>query len=224
MRLSFAKPYAGINHDLVTQDPRCFQPVHLFFQVVIDIEQHVIVAGIILHDLGIPLRMHHTYRGTRLGRQRGQRGIKGETRHIIDQLRPRIQCLHRHGGFAGVNRDRHFGYGANSGNHRAGASDFFVLWHKSRARSGGFAADVENVSPFRHHSLRRFDPRIHTRMATAVGKTVWRYVQNTHDFGAGHIQACDGGTPEGQPMANLSRNQPYRHNPRRSLASQQFHF
>jgi hypothetical protein len=74
-------------------------------QGIIDIQQHIAIARVILHRLRGALRMHQDHRRALSRHKRPQRGVEPQRRDVVDQIGPRPQCRLGHRRLARVDRD-----------------------------------------------------------------------------------------------------------------------
>src|SRR6056297_2563665 len=82
----FAEADAGVDYDLGTGNASLLKDGNPTFEVVKDVEGHVIIARIDLHDVGRPLGVHDADGQASLGGERGEGGIEGEARHVVDEV------------------------------------------------------------------------------------------------------------------------------------------
>ena len=75
------------------------------FQVVEHLEHHVVVGGIVLHGLGLALRVHEHHVEARLRRHVQAGRIVAQRRHVVEDLGAGFRGGLRHGRFAGVDGD-----------------------------------------------------------------------------------------------------------------------
>ena len=69
------------------------------------------------------------------------------------------------------------------------------------AGTGGFAPNIKNIRAIIYHALRCRHAGLKPDITSAIGKTIRGYVQDPHDFWAGHIKASNGCAPKHQPVA-----------------------
>ncbi len=76
------------------------------FEPEIDLDQHVVVARILLHHFGSALVMHQDDRHVRCGGDLSGTGIIGERGNVVDHLRPGFDCRRHDVSLARVDRYR----------------------------------------------------------------------------------------------------------------------
>ena len=183
MRLRLAESDSRIDHDPMGGDSRRNRPRHPRLQRVIDVQQHVVIARIVLHGFRQPLGMHQADRNPCRGHHAGQGGIEVKAGHVVDDNRPGLQRRLRHAGLASVDRDRDpVRKGADRGQDAGG---FVGRGNRGRAGARRFTADIEDRGP-----LRRQGPRLYDRIIGAtIRETVGRRVHDPHEMRPIHGQA-----------------------------------
>ena len=151
-----AKTNAGVDGDVGAGNAGRFRLRDPCGQSVVDIQQHIVIARIVLHRGRAGRRVHQDHRHVLFGNHCGHKGVKLQGRHVIDPGCARLQSRPRHGGLAGIDRDcRVQAARTQSGNHRRGTGDFFVHRHLNRTGPGAFAANVDDLRARGHQ------PRLH---------------------------------------------------------------
>ena len=87
VRDAFAEAEAGIDEDLVARDAGRFGRRDPLLEPVIDLDQDVVVARVLLHRLGCALVMHQDHRDTGCRDHPGRPVVIGQRGHIVDQSR-----------------------------------------------------------------------------------------------------------------------------------------
>ena len=112
-------------------------------QPQIDLDQHVVVARIVLHHLGRALVVHQDDRDVERRRDLGRTLVIGQRRDVVDHPRAGLDRCRHDVGLAGVGRDRRAAC-RELANDRHDALDLVAFPDRARARAGRFAADVDD--------------------------------------------------------------------------------
>ena len=102
-------------------------------------------------------------------------------RHVVDDARAGPQRSAGNGGLYGINRKRNFDARRQFFDHRYDAAQFLGFSHRLRARTGGFAAEVENFRALRDQLQRVRDGPGRIKKFSAVGKRIGGDVDDPHD-------------------------------------------
>jgi hypothetical protein len=163
------------------------EPAHLV--------HHVGIARRLLHGPWRTLHVHQAHGRIRFS-HRVQGAGRSQCHHVVDHRRPGSQRRAHHLGLHRV--DRH--HAATAGqrlDHRQHATNFFVNWHRGRARAGGLATDIEDIGARFLQLERMADGRLRIGQTPAVRKRIRRDIDDAHDKRAGQRESVRTGVENG---------------------------
>src|SRR4029078_13726405 len=105
MSEGLAEADAGIDGDPAARDAGCLTSGDPLCEHVEDIERHVLIDGVVLHGLGVALRMHQDDWATEARHDSKAFAIETEGRDIIDDGSARRDGVAHQGCLARVDRD-----------------------------------------------------------------------------------------------------------------------
>ena len=166
----------------------CGQPGPLH-QMIPDLGDDIVVAGVLLHDRRIGGHVHGHPSGAGFGGNGPQGG-----RHVVDDGSSGRDGRPGHPGLARV--DRHPHLTRQRLDHGEHPPQFLGLGDRPGARASRLTPDVHDGSPGRNHLPAVLHRRGHVEPLAPVGKRVRRYVEYAHH--AGHRSQAIGTNPSGR--------------------------
>ena len=176
----FAKSDARIQADPVPVQTVGEQRVSALSQISENVLDDVAVPGIVLHVLRRALHVHGAHACARFPGDAQHPRVALQAGHVIDDLRTggdRFGCHHR---FRRVDRNRNpgpFAQGLDDGQH---AAEFLGGVDRCGVGPRAFATHIQYVRPLLDQTQAVLDRFGGVQALPAVGKTVRRHVNNSH--------------------------------------------
>ena len=167
--------------------PQASSEFEAFLKKRADLCDHVSVGRVELHGGRFALHVHEHDAGSELADDFRHVRIAAKCRNVVDDAGACLQRLAGDLGFDGIHGDRH---GRDSGqffDNRNDAAPFLFQRNRLGAGPARFAADVENVGAVGNELKCMLDCACGGIVLPAVGKTVWRNVDDAHDQARGPI-------------------------------------
>src|SRR5690606_16170907 len=170
----------GVQHDHRRVDALLQHCVHPEEQLIAHLADHVLVDGARLHVMAVPPPVHH-HVGDASGGDHARHGrVCQAAADVVHQLGPHFEGGLRDLGAHGVDADRNVLCDERlyDGHH---ATQFLVPRHTLRSRTGGLAADVDDVGALRDQVEPVLDGLVRIEPGPAVGEGVGGDVDHAHD-------------------------------------------
>ena len=176
----FTEADARVQNEPFPGDAGLFGKPDPRFEELRDLADDIGIDGLDLHILGGSLHMHKHHRNALPGRKRRHFRIEAECADVVDDARPGREGPPSDFGFGGINRDRDRQSFYELFDGRDDTSDFFFDRNRSRARSGGYSADVDEVGAFFRQSLGLPYCVVRFQKPASVREGIRCDVQDTH--------------------------------------------
>lgn len=185
MLVRFAKPDSRVEADPLHINTLRHQRIASLCQVPIDILHDIVITRFDLHCQRRPLHVHGTQARTTLPGNLDHPGISFQSRHIVNDLSPQLDCLHGHIGLAGVNRDRDIDLPADLLDNWQDPVEFFLGLDRLGTGPCTFPANIQDQSSRLHQPLRLLNSFSPFQELPAIGEAIRSNVDDSHQAGRG---------------------------------------
>ncbi len=181
----------------------------------LDVVDHVVVARVLLHRPRVPEHVHQRQLAAAIGAERGQLRLGPQRGDVVDDLRAGVERRLGHRALGGVDRDGRgrLAFPSQPLHHGQHPVQLLRSIHRLRARTGGLAADVEDVRALAGQLAPVRDRPLGVQELAPVREGVGGDVDDPHQprhRGAGYVTATcrPSSPPSRRPRCRRTRCRP----------------
>ena len=176
-----AEPDSGIGHELGSRDASRFAGRDALFQEVEHVEHHIGVLRVIIHRLGIALRVHQDDRQARLSSDCEGLRIVGQSGNVIEDICTCGRGAAHHFRLACVDGNKRLRFGPQSFDHGDDARKLFLKRYSIGPGACRLAANIENIGTFLRKPQAVIDRILGRAQHSTVGEAIRGNIDDAHN-------------------------------------------
>ena len=182
-----AETETGVDDQALTRNAGRDTGLDPLMQEIAHLAGHIGVDRMVLHAARLALHVHETHRNLQRGRGFDRTRL-AQRAHVVDEAGTGRDRGTHHFRLGGVDGDRHRHGAGNRFDDRDHPVELFLHTNRLRTRTGGFAADIDDVRALLDHRECVGHGRVARQKNTPVREGVGGDVQDPHDGGAREIE------------------------------------